>query len=89
VHLTICQAMSSTSIFSHLHRQTEIPMNLAGYVIFANPADALEAAGARHEMVTGSGAPHASFGFASPRHRVDADAWSWNPCGEFPGEVSR
>jgi len=35
-------------------------MNLAGYVIFANLADALE-----------------------------ADAWSWNPCDEIPGENSR
>jgi len=50
---------------------------------FAALAQELEAAGAEHEMVTYSGAPHAFTVFGEERYREDADRKSWALFGRY------
>lgn len=50
---------------------------------FAALADAMEAAGVTHEMITYSGAPHAFTVFGSERYRKDADEKSWQRFTQF------
>ena len=54
---------------------------------FAALANALEAKGVPHEMITYSGAPHAFTVFGSDRFRKDADEKSWKRFVEFLGET--
>ncbi len=54
---------------------------------FAGLANALEAAGVKHEMTTYSGAPHAFSVFGSDRYRKDADEKSWRRFTQFLKDV--
>lgn len=56
---------------------------------FAALAQALEAAGRPHEMITYSGAPHAFTVFGSDRYREDADRLSWQRFTAFLEETLR
>ena len=56
---------------------------------FADLAQALEAAGRSHEMITYSGAPHAFTVFGSDRYREDADRLSWKRFVAFLEETLR
>ena len=50
---------------------------------FAKLAEALEASGVEHEMITYSGAPHAFTVFGAPSYREDADKKSWRRFSEY------
>ena len=52
---------------------------------FASLAVELEKAGARHEIITYSGAPHAFTVFGEDRYRKDADEKSWERFQRVPG----
>lgn len=55
--------------------------------MFAKLAEALEAKGVPHEMITYSGAPHAFTVFGTDRYRADADRKSWKRFTEFLAET--
>lgn len=50
---------------------------------FADLANALEAQGVDHEMISYGGAPHAFTVFGADRYREDADKKSWQRFAEF------
>ena len=54
---------------------------------FAALANALEAKGVAHEMITYGGAPHAFTVFGQDRYREDADKKSWKRFTEFLAET--
>jgi dienelactone hydrolase len=56
---------------------------------FADLANALEAAGVSHEMITYSGAPHAFTVFGTNRYRAEADRKSWQRFTAFLKETLR
>ena len=67
-----------------MHGSADTAITMADFAALTNE---LESAGASHEMITYSGAPHAFTAFGEDRYRADADKKSWKRFMEFLGET--